>query len=104
MSEVQSRREFFRSAKRIILPILGSVIVFNHPLWVKAMITECQCTSCVGSCMGGCKDLCMGTCTGTCCNTCRGTCISCSGTCKGTCLNSCVSSSVSVVKESMKTI
>jgi len=99
--EIQSRREFFKSAAKKALPILGVVALANMPIISKATETKdpataCQnygCTmSCQSSCLG-CTGECTG-CTGGCtgyCTSCVAVCAdSCTGGCEGSCLGSCV--------------
>lgn len=97
--EILSRREFFKSAVKKALPILGTVAVVGlmiaKPTEVKARRScggECSngCTSndCLSSCMNGCK----GTCSG-CSGSCSGSCSGCSGGCTG-CKGSCEYTSV----------
>lgn len=77
--EIQSRREFFKSAAKAALPILGAVVLASNPFIAKA--TE-ETLDCNGSCSWGCGRVCS---TG-CSNSCSG---SCSGGCKGGCSSSC---------------
>ena len=79
--ELQSRRQFFKKAAKGVLPIFGAIVLSNAPTIVKAVDSECNCTSCTASCKGTCEG-CSGGCTGTCTGTCKG---SCSGTCRGGC-------------------
>ena len=107
--ELQSRREFFKSAAKGALPILGAIVLAGTPSLVKAIEIEnapmgCRygcsgsCyTSCAGTCKGTCNTTCMGSCVGSCrgtCDSCKGSCqgtceITCRGTCQGSCQNSC---------------
>jgi CXXX repeat radical SAM target protein len=72
MKDLQSRREFFKSAAKAALPVVGVVVLSTIPLKSLAV------TGCNGTCEGGCMGSCSSSCTG-----------SCSGGCKGTCEYSC---------------
>ncbi len=70
--KLQSRREFFKSAAKAALPIVGAVVLANLPMSVKAVEstgcdytckTSCQ-NDCYGHCRYGCKTTCSGTCSG----------------------------------------
>lgn len=79
--ELQSRREFFKSAAKAALPVLGAVVLGSLPINVQATETGCNfgCTSsCYGSCSGKCNIGCSGGCAGSC------------GGCRGACMSSCV--------------
>ena len=92
--EVQSRREFFKSAAKKALPILGVIALANLPLDITASKVEMGCNGCHGTCMASCKGSCYGECKGTCKYECNSGCkSSCRGTCKNTCRNSCAGSS-----------
>lgn len=69
--ELQSRREFFKSAAKAALPIVGAVILASSPATQAMAMTGCDYTckgSCQGDCYGhchyGCKTTCSGTCSG----------------------------------------
>ena len=76
--ELQSRREFFKSAAKAALPVLG-VVMLSH-IVVPAKASE------VTGCNGGCYYSCYGNCKGYC----DGTCSSCNGRCASDCQNSCL--------------
>lgn len=109
--DLQSRRQFFKKASKIILPIWGAMIL---PLPVIAKTPErvhmgCKvsyydagpsshCSTCYGqckeTCVGGCYNSCKGNCRGDCMNSCNDSCHgSCNNTCAGSCKNSCSGSS-----------
>lgn len=76
---LQSRREFFKSAAKGALPILGI------SLFGTSILTSCEkekeiithgCNGCSGSCSSGCS--------GSCDSSCSGSCESCTGSCDGT--------------------
>lgn len=75
--ELQSRREFFKSAAKAALPVLGAVVLSSLPISVQAAEMGCNfgcsytcdyaCASdCLVSCQGGCNNSCYGSCRGTC--------------------------------------
>lgn len=72
--ELQSRREFFKSAAKAALPVVGAVVMASLPMQQTLAASTCYagygCTgACSGNCKGGCKfgcDGCSGQCTGTC--------------------------------------
>ncbi|MBQ9440307.1 MAG: Cys-Xaa-Xaa-Xaa repeat radical SAM target protein [Paludibacteraceae bacterium] len=82
--ELQSRREFFKSAAKAALPVIGAVVLSALP--IKAQASEMGCDwGCTGNCYGGCDGMCgsnacMGSCQNDCYTTCRGT---CRGMCTG---------------------
>lgn len=85
--EVQSRREFFKSAAKKALPILGAIVLSNLPNIADASKVQSKsnsdsnaswCSWCAYGCGDGCTS-CVGTCWG---------CTSCTS-CVGTCLNTC---------------
>ena len=79
--ELQSRREFFKSAAKAALPVIEAVVLSQLPLTADA-VTGCN------ACSGSCKNSCDKSCVHTCINTCAGDCRSaCKGTCKGACKN-----------------
>ena len=73
--ELQSRREFFKSAAKAALPIVGAIVLSQLP--IKAQATEMGCSK------YGC-----GTCTG-CGGSCNRSCSGCSGGCQTTCTGGC---------------
>ena len=88
--EIQSRRQFFKSAAKAALPVLGAVVLANVPLLSKASTTPngCESDSCYGTCLMGCKGYCGG-CDGGCVDQCTGCYSSCRGECEGSCRYSC---------------
>ena len=90
--KLHSRRDFFKIAKKKVLPIIGLTMMINVPGIVNASKTPMDCAyGCAASCYGGCftacsnnacRTNCQHTCSGGCDRTCQGT---CSGTCYGTC-------------------
>lgn len=72
--ELQSRREFFKSAAKAALPVIGAVVLANVPI-------VSQATS-----VSGCPNSCGQTCQSQCVETCHGLCkYSCMGGCKNGC-------------------
>ena len=72
--ELQSRREFFKSAAKAALPIVGAVVLSQLPVKMQAAngcndgcsyscSTSCQ-KDCRGYCHYGCKNTCSGSCSG----------------------------------------
>lgn len=97
--ELQSRREFFKSAAKAALPVLGAAALVNVPI-AKAY-SQCnsgsvfvpvgfdfqtdrngRCTNCTGTCYGNCQGSCQGSCQNSCQGNCQGDCY---GTCRGHC-------------------
>lgn len=70
MKDLQSRREFFKSAAKAAIPVVGAVVLANFPLQSQAV------TGCGGTCEGYCMGTCQGTCTGSCMGSCARTCYS----------------------------
>lgn len=74
--ELQSRREFFKSAAKRTLPIIGAAIIASNPVAANAMEvmggsetgcgTNCnvRCSGCGTACFKGCSNGCSGGCTG----------------------------------------
>ncbi len=95
--ELQTRREFFKSAAKGALPILGMVVL--GPTLLASCQRDDEEENSKGSggstCGSSCKGKCKGTCTGHCMSTCKGLAISspsysmCKGTCKGECYSAC---------------
>ena len=75
--ELQSRREFFKSAAKAALPVIGAVVLANLPIVAEAA-SGCKGAACAGTCYYSCRT----TCDTACKDTCKGTCIN---TCKGGC-------------------
>lgn len=96
-NELQSRREFFKSAAKKSLPLLGVIVGLN-------LLTSCEdddgyyyddngdgesssgCSGCSGGCRGDCRTTCYGS---SCGSTCRTVCTKgcsdvCTTSCKGT--------------------
>ncbi|MBR3565094.1 MAG: Cys-Xaa-Xaa-Xaa repeat radical SAM target protein [Paludibacteraceae bacterium] len=75
--ELQSRREFFKSAAKAALPVIGAIMLSHLPISAQAEETGCAnncgygCAyNCAGTCKGGCYQACTGTCTWTCSGSC----------------------------------
>ena len=67
--ELQSRREFFKSAAKAALPVLGAVVLSQLPIRAQATEMGCSkygCGTCTGGCSGNCGGGCRYTCTGGC--------------------------------------
>lgn len=76
--ELQSRREFFKSAAKAALPVIGAVILSNVPSQLFAAgphygSKNCG-TTCKNGCVGSCWEECNSTCSGTCNTTCYSGC------------------------------
>lgn len=85
--ELQSRREFFKSAAKSVLPILGAVVLASNPVIAKAAETSMGCNN---SCSRGCASYCTGRCQTTCNTSCKNHCRdNCGATCKYTCSGKC---------------
>lgn len=90
--EIMSRREFFKSAAKGALPILGMVLLSSKPLVLNA--SEAEPSGCNNSCYRGCASHCTGHCQTTCNVSCKNHCRNdCGATCKYTCSGKCTSSS-----------
>ena len=67
--EIQSRREFFKSAAKKVLPILGAVtlpqILFSKNIKEESLETDCN-WGCSSGCKGGCGRVCSYNCTNSC--------------------------------------
>ena len=96
VEEIQSRREFFKSAAKKALPILGAVALTSMPVFSVAKESKAE-MGCEGmgssSCFLGCDQSCKGGCAGSCNILCQGSCQtgclqSCYGTCSGGCARS----------------
>lgn len=78
--ELQSRREFFKKAAKVALPIVGVAIMASLPFaTVDASNTNCggMCSNnCSGSCSNSCVQYCTQGCRTSCQSTCRGGCTS----------------------------
>ena len=73
--ELQSRREFFKSAAKAALPVIGAVVLANAPAFnaVAAESSVCPCSgTCKGSCHYSCDTGCQSTCIGGCKTNCKG--------------------------------
>lgn len=90
--DLQSRREFFKSIAKAVLPVMGAILVSHFPISASAVSTSCQY-----GCAGTCDTNCFGTCDGGCYNSCYGGCKmgceGCKGGCTGTCNGACTGSS-----------
>lgn len=76
--EVQSRREFFKSAAKKALPILGVIVLTQLPFVAKShesQITQDCSVYCAGGCRDTCRDSCQETCRGNCVGTCNERCV-----------------------------
>ena len=83
IEEKFSRREFFKSAVKKVLPIIAIVALAGTPILSKAGTS-------VSGCNNGCTSTCEGTCKGTCKTGCHTTCYDgCYTTCKDTCKGAC---------------
>lgn len=79
--ELQSRREFFKSAAKAALPMIAAVALANAPAIVKASgVSPSNCGSCQYSCTS---------CVGQCLDACARSCTSCSNGCARGCHASC---------------
>ena len=101
--EIQSRREFFKKAAKVALPVVGAAILSSVPNVLNAS-TYCEhCNSnCTNGCRTGCSHGCGSSCYTNCqgytskyhpsgdCATCKYYCAGCQGECSGTCSGSCV--------------
>lgn len=83
--ELQSRREFFKSAAKAALPVIGAIVLANVPEVVHAA----GITGCGGSCRSYCTAQCQTTCKGLCDGGCGG---GCGAGCTNGCKNGCKSS------------
>ena len=82
--ETQSRREFFKSAAKAALPVVGALLL-THVVPTTALAAT-QCGGCSGACVYTCEGTCNGTCTGSCDSSCKGT---CEGSCRTGCGDKC---------------
>ena len=86
--ELQSRREFFKKAAKVALPIIGGIALMSTPLTTMASETSWGCNwGCESGCSGGCEG-CAGACKGGCSGSCE---TGCYGGCKTTCTANCKS-------------
>lgn len=83
-NKIQSRREFFKSAAKKALPILGAIALTQLPFVAKSH--ESKVTS---YCDYGCKYGCDSTCLTGCQHRCGGCDYNCSGGCDGSCVGGC---------------
>ena len=70
--ELQSRREFFKKAAKVALPIVGAVVLSSVPQMLSATQAG-QCT-CSNSCVSSCSNTCLWSCYNTCKTSCRSGC------------------------------
>jgi len=93
--EIQSRRDFFKSAAKKALPIAGLLITSNAIIsqdTIKSKKTGCEENSCDYLCRDTCISTCTGTCDVSCYGTCMGSChVECTGSCPGVCKDACTS-------------
>lgn len=85
--ELQSRREFFKSAAKAALPVIGAIVLSGIP---NSFMQAAEETGCDWGCQGSCWSACQSSCRGYCSSGCTG---SCTGGCKATCSNGCNASS-----------
>ncbi len=71
--ELQSRREFFKSAAKAALPVIGAVVLASMPILKTEAATGCNNAGCYYNCDGSCS----------------GTCSGCRGECYGSCQHHC---------------
>ena len=75
---LQSRREFFKSAAKTAIPVIGAFVLAGLPI---SQVAAMGCSS--GSCYKGCADGCTGQCRTTCNVSCKSGCRDdCGATCK----------------------
>ena len=92
--ELQSRREFFKSAAKAALPVLGAVLISSIPVLKAEATTNCYDGGCLDVCSNDCSTSCKGECRYGCQGSCYGGCQgSCSGRCQGSCAYNCGASS-----------
>lgn len=75
--ELQNRREFFRSAAKKMLPIIGAIALASSPIIAQTSEKNAP-MGCEYGCSGGCYlncSSCVGGCRGTCWATCRNNCM-----------------------------
>ena len=90
--EIQSRREFFKKAAKVALPVVGAAILSSVPFIKAEAATGCE-FGCTTSCSGGCYQGCQGSCYGECKSGCKQGCYhGCRNTCDGTCSGGCARS------------
>lgn len=78
--DLQSRREFFKSAAKAALPVIGAVVLSSLPLVKSKAATSCYGGGCMYDCDYSCQGGCAGACKGDCYTACaRG----CSNSCTG---------------------
>ena len=63
---LQSRREFFKSAAKAALPVIGAVALASLPILKVEAATGCYGSGCLYECDGSCNDSCYGSCKGSC--------------------------------------
>ena len=78
--ELQSRREFFKSAAKGALPILAFTVLGPTFLSSCKKDDNKDSSGCGSSCRGGCDSSCSGSCDEDCTDVCA---YGCSGTCEG---------------------
>ncbi len=72
--ELQSRREFFKKAAKVALPVVGAIALSQLPLSLNATeMSDCN-GNCSGSCRSGCYTTCYNDCYNACKTTCKGAC------------------------------
>ena len=70
--KLQSRREFFKKAAKVALPVVGAVVLSSLPI-AEAKASGCN-NNCVYTCGGGCQGTCQNMCALSCGNSCQNTC------------------------------
>lgn len=88
--DLQSRREFFKSAVKAALPVIGAIALANVPMYARAE----QSMGCNDGCTAGCSRVCAGCTTSchaaNCYHSCHNSCqTTCTGTCYRTCSGGC---------------
>lgn len=88
-NELENRREFFKEAARISLPILGMAMIAAV---TPNVLQSCKkpSTNCMNGCAGSCSNSCSGSCSTECTDGCKTTCkTTCKTGCTHACSNSC---------------
>lgn len=71
--EIQTRREFFKSAAKRSLPIMGAIVLSATPFRLSAVQSStCTDKTCTNTCEGSCTKWCNGTCLTSCTDNCKG--------------------------------
>lgn len=73
--ELQSRREFFKSAAKAALPVIGAVVLAQVPILAHSQApSTCSKGSCAGTCWANCRNACEVYCTQGCTGHCKSAC------------------------------